>query len=68
MGKILNIVIKIYTPSKGSAMVSPISSLVAEHFLLYFNNLFVKHNIDNKTVLFNTRYLDDILIIYDHTN
>jgi len=55
MGKILNMIIKIYTPSKGSAMVSTISSLVAEHFLLYFNNLFIKHNVDNKSVLCYTR-------------
>jgi len=47
-------------------MVSPISSLVAEQFLLYFNNWFIIHNMYNKSVLFNTRYID-VLIIDDHT-
>jgi hypothetical protein len=48
-------------------MVSPISSSVAEHFLIYFNNSFIIRKINNKSVLFNTRYVDDVLIIDDHT-
>jgi hypothetical protein len=41
-------------------MGSPISSLVAGHFFQYFEHLLIKHNIDNKSVLRNILYVDDI--------
>jgi retron-type reverse transcriptase len=52
-------------PTKGVAMGSPISRLIAEIFLQHFENLTIKHHIENKSLIFYTRYVDDILIIYD---
>ena len=48
----------------GLAMGSPISSLVAEMFFLHFEHPVIVHNIDNKSVIFETRYFYDILITY----
>ena len=45
----------------------PISGSVAEIFSLYFELLVIKHNIENKSVVFYNRHVDDILIIYDCT-
>jgi len=53
-----------YQPLNGLAMGSPISSLVAEHFLLHFEHSVFTHNIDNKSVILESRYFDDLLIIY----
>ena len=47
-------------------MGSPISSLVAEHFLLYFEQSRIKHNTEYESVLCHIRYFNDILVIYDH--
>jgi len=49
------------------AIWSPISSLLAEHFLLYFEHLGIEKNIENESFICNIRYVDDRLIIYDHT-
>jgi hypothetical protein len=57
----------IYQPTKGVAMGSPISGLIAEIFLQYSENLIFKHHIENKSLIFYTRYTADILIIYDQT-
>jgi hypothetical protein len=48
-------------------MGSPISSLVAEIFLQQFEDSHISHLLDTKNIAYYTRYVDDILIIYDAT-
>ena len=57
----------IYQPPKGIAMGSPISSIIAEIFLQYYENIFIKHLFESKNIIYYTRYVDDIFIIYDNT-
>lgn len=56
-----------YKPSKRVATGLPTSGSVAEIFSQYFEYVVIKHNIENKSVVFYTRYIDYILIIYDCT-
>jgi NADH:ubiquinone oxidoreductase subunit E len=56
---------KIYHPSKGVAMGSPISGIIAEIFLQHTENRHIKQLLDSKIITFYTRYVDDIFIIYD---
>ena len=56
-----------YKPSKVIAMGSPISSFIAEIFLQYFENLTITHIIQRNHITFYTCCVDNILIIYDHT-
>jgi hypothetical protein len=44
---------------------SPISSTIAELFLQHFEDIHIKQLLDTKNIIFYTRYVDDILIIYD---
>jgi hypothetical protein len=48
-------------------MGSPISSLIAEIFLQYYEDIHIKQLLDTKNIALYTRYVDDILIIYDTT-
>jgi hypothetical protein len=48
-------------------MGSPILGLMAEIFLLYYENLIIKHIVENKHIIFYTSYIDDTVIINDHT-
>jgi len=48
-------------------MGSPISGIIAEIFLQHFEDMYIKHLLDTKSLAFYTRYVDDILIIYDTT-
>jgi hypothetical protein len=48
-------------------MGSPISGIIAEIFLQNFEDENIKHLLDSKNIAFYTRYVDDILIIYDKT-
>jgi hypothetical protein len=57
----------IYQPNKGIAMGSPISGIIAEIFLQHFENLLIKHHLENRSLIYYTTYVDDILIIYDTT-
>jgi hypothetical protein len=45
-------------------MGTPLSSLVAELFLQYFELHTVKHSLETKSIIFYTRYVDDILSLY----
>jgi len=56
---------QIYQPDKGVTMGSPISGTMAEIFLQQLENNIIKHLIDTKILSFYTRYMDDILLIYD---
>ena len=55
----------IYQPEKGVSMGSPISGTMAEIFLQYIENTHIKHLLDTRNILYYTRYVDDILIIYN---
>ena len=45
-------------------MASPISNTVAEIFL-HLENTHLKHILESKHIIFYTRYVDDILMIYN---
>jgi hypothetical protein len=46
-------------------MGSPVSGTMAEIFLHYIENTHIKHLLDTKNIPYYTRYVDDILIVYD---
>jgi len=56
---------QIFQPEKGIVMGSPISSTTAEIYLQYLENIYIKHWLDSKEILFYKCYVDDILILYD---
>jgi len=56
---------QIYQPDKGIAMDSPISGKIAEVFLQLLEHIYIRPLIETKRILFYTRYINDILIIYD---
>jgi len=56
---------QIYQPDKGVAMGSPISGTIDEIFLQHLEHIYIRPLIETKHILFYTRYIDDILIIYD---
>jgi hypothetical protein len=56
---------QIYKPEKGVSMGSPISNIVAEIFLQHFETILMKQLLDTQNVIYYTRYVDDILLIYD---
>ena len=47
-------------------MGSPISGIMAEIFLQHIENTLLKQIIDTNTIILYTRYVNDILIIYDN--
>ena len=57
---------KIYRTNKGVAMGSPISNTIAETFLQHHENTYIKQVLDMQYIQYYTRYVDDILIIYDN--
>jgi hypothetical protein len=46
-------------------MGSPISSTIAEIYLQYLENIYIRHWLESKEVIYCKRYVDDILILYD---
>jgi hypothetical protein len=58
---------KYYQPNKGVAMGSPISALVAEILLQHYEENLLKNILDKPNIIYYNRYVDDILIIYDHS-
>jgi hypothetical protein len=58
---------KINKPKQGVAMGSPISGLIAEIFLQHHEQKHVKQALDKKHVLLYTRYVNDVMVIYDST-
>ena len=46
-------------------MGSPISSTIAEIFLQRLEDVHIKQLLDNRNITIYTRYVDDILIVYD---
>jgi len=55
----------IYQPEKGVSMESPISNIIAEIFLQDLENTHLKQILDKQNITFYTRYVDDILLIYN---
>ena len=58
---------KIYHTNKGVAMGSPISNKITEIFLQHYENTYIKQVLDKQYIQYYTRYVDDILIIYDNS-
>jgi len=58
---------RLFQPEKGIAMSSPISSIMAEVYLQYIEETYVKQWLDSKEITYYKRYVDDILIIYDQS-
>ena len=56
---------QIYRPTKGVAMGSSISGLTAEILLQSLERTHVKPLLDTNRIVLYTRYIDDILIVYD---
>jgi hypothetical protein len=54
-----------YKPKTGIAMGSPLSGIVAEIFLQHWEGQLLKHAMENKSILYYTRYVDNIFIIYN---
>jgi len=46
-------------------MLNQLSSTIAEIYLQYFENIYIKHWLDSKEIVFYKRYVDDIMILYD---
>jgi hypothetical protein len=46
-------------------MGSPVSSTIAEIFLLYFEDMHIKLLLETENIIFYTHYVDDILITDD---
>jgi hypothetical protein len=63
--KLLLIPKHIYKPEKGVSMGSPILGTIAEIFLQHIENTHTKHLMDTKNIVYSTRYVDGILLIYD---
>jgi hypothetical protein len=55
----------LYQPGKGISMGFPISNTIAEIFLQHIENTHLKQLLDTKSIIFYTRYVDDIPMIYD---
>jgi hypothetical protein len=56
---------QIYQPDKGIAMGSHISGIIAEIFLQHVEHTHIKPLLDSKHLMFYSRYVDSILIIYE---
>jgi len=56
---------QIYQPDKGIMMGSPISGTIAEIFLQHLEHTHIRPLMESKQILYYTRYIDDIPIIYD---
>jgi hypothetical protein len=55
----------IYQSAKVVSMESPISNTVAEIFLQNIENIHLKQILDKQNISFYTKYVDDILLIYN---
>jgi len=56
-----------YQLDKGITMGSPISSTLAEIYLQYLEEEYIKHCLEHKDIVYYRRYVDDLLIIYDQS-
>ena len=56
-----------YQPDKGVAVGSPLSGIMAEIFLQHLEDSHIKPFLESKCITFYSRYVDDIIIVYDTT-
>jgi hypothetical protein len=56
---------QIFQPTKGIATGSPISSIMAEVYLQYFEHMYLMQRLDSREIIYYKRYVDDILLLYD---
>jgi len=54
-----------YQPNNSIAIGLPISGTLAEIYLQYLEEIFVKHCLENKEITYYKRYVDNLLIIFD---
>jgi hypothetical protein len=50
---------------KEVAVGSPICNNLADIFLKTWENIYVRHDLEDKTIMFYSRYADNIFIVYD---
>jgi len=55
-----------FQQDKGITMGSPISSTLAEVYLQFMEETHIKQLMENQEIIYYKRYVDDILIIFDH--
>ena len=55
-----------FQQDKGITMGSPISSTLAEVYLQFIEETRIKQLMENQEIIYYKRYVDDILIIFDH--
>jgi hypothetical protein len=58
---------KVYRPTFGVAMGSPLSSNITENFLQDIEQNTLKHLLEGKEIVYYNRYVDDIFIICNQT-
>jgi hypothetical protein len=51
----------------GIAMGSPISGMIAEIYLQQIEELHIRHWIESKEIIYYERYVDDIIIMFNHS-
>ena len=56
---------QLFRPEKGIAMGSPISSTIAEIYIQFLEELYVKQWLENKQILYYKRFVTDNFIIYN---
>jgi len=55
-----------FKPKNGIAMGSPVSGTLAEIYLQHIEELYIRHWIESKAIIYCKRYVDDIIIIFNH--
>ena len=56
---------QLFQPRRGIAIGSPISSTLAEIYLQFLEEIYIKQWLESKEISYYTRYVDDTLIIFD---
>ena len=56
---------RVFQPDKGIAMGFPISSTMAEVYLQYIEETYIKQWLESKEILYYKHYTDNIFIIYN---
>jgi hypothetical protein len=56
---------KFYKPKTGITMGCPLSGTIAEIFIQHLEQQTLKHTLESQAIIYYTRYVDDIFIIYN---
>jgi hypothetical protein len=54
-----------FQPEKGIALGSPISNTIAEIYLQFLEEIYIKQWLESKEIIYYIRYVDNILIIFN---